>query len=112
MLQDTTVYHGGKFDVSKIVGDKVKFKGFTSASFQMNVAEDSPSRMFTDRGKFYVYKILLPKGSKGLCANDKSHGGSLTMVTGEQELLLDKGFEGSVVDIDYKNHIVTVLKTN
>ena len=58
---------------------------------------------------FYTYKILLPKGHKGICANGQ--GGKFTMasVKNEQELLLNHGTEGTIVNIDYKNHEVTIL---
>ena len=111
LVENTTVFHGGYFDVTKTVGDKVKFKGFTSTSYQRNIAEWMKFlyKPYPDE-LFYTYKILLPQGHKGLCANG-SIGKTLTFarVPREQELLLDKGFEGTVLNIDYSTHTVTLL---
>ena len=98
------LYHGGKFDVNKVVGDHVKFKGYTSTSFQKSAASDFAN--FDGLDVKYTYKILLPAGSKGVCANDKNH--DMTNFWHEHEYLLDKGLEGNIVDIDVKNHIVTL----
>lgn len=99
------VYHGGEFDVSKVVGDKLTFKGFTSASFQISAANDF-AETFEGTKVNYIYRILLPKGSKGVCANDRNT--KLTHYWYEHELLLDKGLSGDIVDIDVENHIVTL----
>ncbi len=111
LLQDTIVFHGGKFDVTKMVGDKVKFKGYVSTSFQQIVAQNSMNSSPDNKPLQYQYKILLPKGTKGLCANDRSQG-KLTNVTMEHEYLLDKGMEFDIVDIDYGNQIVTVVASD
>ena len=100
------VYHGGQFDVSKVVGDKVKFKGYTSASFQKYTADDFAENTYFDGKVSYTYRILLPTGTKGLCANNKEY--ALTKYWSEHELLLNKGLEGDIVDIDVENHIVTL----
>lgn len=101
------VFHGGYFDVGKIVGDKIKFKGYISTSFQQSIAERFGSETF-DKESHYNFKILLPKGSKGLCANDTSHGGRLTTYKDEHEFLLDKAQTFEIVDIDYDNQVVTI----
>lgn len=108
LVQPMIVFHGGRFDVTKIQGDKIKFKGYTSTSFQQDVADTFKDDSFTNvpKGLRYTYKILLPKGQKGYCANDNKY--QLTDYKREHELLLDKGFEAQIVDIDYKNHIVTI----
>ncbi len=110
LTEGTVLFHGGFFDVTKVVGDKIKFKGYTSASFQENVG-----KTFTKSGTYssnfsesYTYKILAPKGTKGLCANDTQYG-KLADFSFEQEFLLDKNFIGTIVNIDYDNKIVTIL---
>ena len=104
-----TVFHGGEFDVSKNVGDKVKFKGYTSSSFQENVAHSFSNYSTAPSELFYSYKILLPSSAKGICANGKDrYGAPLTTHPSEQELLLNKGLEATIVDIDYENHLVTI----
>lgn len=119
ITQQLTVWHGGLFDVTKNVGDNIKLKGYTSASFR----EDQAQMFKSDykRPLAYVYKILLPTGTKGLCGNAKHHDyvlsdgtegySRLSLHKQEHEFLLDKNFEGQILDIDYNNHIVTVLKT-
>ncbi len=107
LKQDTVLFHGGIFDPSKMVGDKIKFNGYLSCSFQESIAEnfhndDVPST------RNYTFRILAKEGTKGVCANDKSHGGSLTNYTEEHEFLLDKGLEFDIVDIDYDNQVVTI----
>lgn len=108
LLQDTTLYHGGMFDISKMIGDDIELKGYTSCSFQRNVAKLSIKEQDDIDELMYTYKILLPKGTKGICANDDSHG-KLSNYTFENEFLLDKGFKGKVVDIDYNTQEVTIL---
>lgn len=104
LKQDTIVFHGGHFDLQSVVGDEVNFKGFTSCSFQKDIAHN-----FTDDSGF-IYKIALPKGSHGLVANGKvNNHDHLTGHEEEHELLLDKGFKGKIADIDYKNHVVTII---
>ena len=99
------VYHSGNFDVSKLVGDHLKFKGYTSASFQKSGATDM-NTTFNGIDVNYTYRILLPTGSKGVCANDSNH--RMTNYWTEHEYLLDKGLEGDIVDIDVENHMVTI----
>lgn len=101
------VYHGGRFDVKKVVGDKVYFRGFTSCSFQKHIGES-----FGERG--WYYRICLPAGSKGLCGNGRvaDRKGDMRLLSShsdEHEFLLDKGFSGDIVDIDYENHMVTIM---
>ena len=104
--EDTIVYHGGHFNISSVVGDEITFKGFTSCSFQESIAKD-----FSDNSGF-IYKIALPKGSHGFCANAKVKPYDRLSEHGEEhELLLDKGFKGKIADIDYENHIVTIIPT-
>ena len=100
------VYHGGPFDPTKIPGDHIKLKGFTSCSFQKKQGESF--------GGIWCYKICLPTGSKGLCGNavatdSKGKTISLSSHTDEHELLLNKDFGCNILDVDYENHIVTVI---
>ena len=109
LVEDTVLYRNGRFDVSLIVGDRIKFKGYTSTSFQKHVAEDWDDTMEIDEnlGSInYVYKILAPKGTKGICANDKKY--ELTTYPEEHEYLLGKDLEATIVDVDSENHIVTI----
>ncbi len=107
LLQDTILFHGSKFDVTKTVGDDIKFNGYVSATFQEDIARDFDS---VSKKPFYVYKMLLPKGTKGICGNDRSNG-SLKTYTKEHEYLLDKGQKYKIVDIDYETHTVTLVPT-
>ncbi len=107
--QDTVVYRGAKFDVGKIVGDTINFKGYTSTSFDKSVADEYNRGGKWSDSVVYTYEILLPKGTKGFCPNDLSHGVDFTSFREEHEFLMDKGFKGQIVDIDYENQVVTVM---
>ena len=104
---DTIVYHGGHFDISQVVGDEVLFKGFTSCSYQKSIANNFSDDTSEEVG--FVYRIALPKGSQGLCANAKINSKELSSYRHENELLLDKGFKGRIAEIDYENHMVTIV---
>ncbi len=111
LVDNTILFHSGYFDVTKRRGDKVKFKGFTSASFQKQVADDFKMSYHSFPKQLnYTYKILAPKGTKGLCGN--ASGSGILNLSGhgrEHEFLLDKGLEAQITDIDYENKVVTVL---
>lgn len=111
LVDNTVVYHSGKFDVTKMVGDKVKFKGFTSASFQKAVADGFKFTYHSFPKELdYTYKMLLPKGTKGLCGNaDSGQFFNVSSHMSEHEFLLDKGLEAQIISIDYDNKVVTVL---
>lgn len=124
LVEDTILFHGGDFDVKKVVGDKVKFKGYVSSSYHRAVADSFSTLSSYDGVPQYVYKIALPKGTKGLCANAKfktengqyqweSENGNLYgEITGhkyEHEYILDKGSEFEIIDIDYETHTVTLV---
>lgn len=91
-----------------IAGDKIKFKGYTSTSFQENVAKEFHNYSSVSSELYYTYRILAPKGTKGICANDESHG-AMGSHPREQEYLLDKGSEATILDVDVENHIVTIV---
>ena len=103
---NTRLFHAGKFDPSKVVGDHIKFKGFTSASFSEDFIREAYNQYIYDTNgdAYYTYVILAPKGTKGIGANTVSM--DLTIHHLEHEYLLDKGFEGDIVDIDVDNHLV------
>lgn len=103
----TRLYHFGEFDVSLVGGDRVKFKGYTSTSFQKSVATDWGDT-YHSHGVEYTYELLCDTGTKGVCAND-NHQRNLTHHKEEHEYLLDKGVEGTILNVDVENHIVTVL---
>ena len=109
LKKDTVLFHAGKFDPSKVVGDHIKFKGFTSTSFSRGFAEDYVEGTVynnLDGSVEYIYAILAPTGTKGVSANTRPV--TLTEHHEEHEYLLDKGFEGDIVSIDVDNHIVYV----
>ncbi len=108
LVRNTMLFHGGQFDISKIVGDTITLKGYTSCSFQSNVADYSIKEQEGVDELMYTYKLLLPRGTKGICANDNSHG-KLSRFPFENEFLLDKGFTGKIVDINYENQTVTIV---
>ena len=102
------VYNGGHFNPSSVVGDNINFKGFLSCSYDKEVAEEFSNNEF-------VYQLLIPQGSHGFTANAEVTDTTnrnypvLTAYSDEHELLLDKNFKGRIADIDYENHIVTVI---
>lgn len=95
------VYRGGIFDVEKIVGDPIKFKGFTSTSLQKNVASTIGD---------WTYRIALNENTRAMMGNMEVDGNSISGYPIEHEILLDKGFEGRIADIDYENHLVTIIQ--
>ena len=104
--ENTIVYHGGgHFNPSSVVGDTINFKGFTSCSYERIVA-----KVFNPNSG-YIYKIALPSGTHGFCANAPVGDDELILTNhySEHELLLDKGFKGRIADIDYENHEVTII---
>lgn len=101
LTQDTVVWHGGRFDFTKWVGDTITMKGFTSTSYDIESANK-----FVDTNDKIIYKILLPKGTPCVSANGVVNGESLTNVSSEHELLLDKNFKAKIVNIT--DNIVTV----
>lgn len=94
------VYRGGIFDVEKIVGDHIKFKGFTSTSLQKNVANTVGD---------WTYRIALNENTRAMMGNMEVDGEAISGYPIEHEILLDKGFEGDIADIDYENHLVTII---
>ncbi len=110
LTQDTVLYRGDYFDVAKTVGDHIKFKGYLSTTYLQESTEKFYMEHDYPKECYYTYKLLLPKGTKGLCANDLSQGKFSTHFA-EHELLLNKGLEVDIVDIDYENQVVTVVAT-
>ncbi len=94
--QDTILYNGGRFDLSKNVGDSITFKGFTSTSFRKGLA-----KTYGEGG--CLYRILAPKGTKGICAN-AGHSGFKV----EHEYLLNKNTQGTITDISYEGSLPIV----
>lgn len=97
--QDTVLFYGGRFDIHLNAGDTVKFKGYTSFSFNKKSAEK-----FTGMG--FLYKCLTPAGAKGVCGNTDQLKNNHKI---EHEFLRGKGLEGKIVSIDYANREVYVL---
>lgn len=119
LVEPTVMFHGGYFDVHKIVGDTIKFKGYTSASYQESVASNYKNNKSNDLMGSCMYKILLPKGYKGLCGNaryftennDESKSNYLTVYQKEHEYLLPKNAEFKIVDIEqYSTGVISGSK--
>lgn len=105
---DARLYHVGTFDPSLMEGDKVSFKGFTSTSFSEEYAKDFNNEVYSPDGSVeYTYCILARKGTKGVSANTSPV--VLTEHHEEHEYLLDKGFSGTILNVDVENHMVYVL---
>ncbi len=104
LTQDTTLFYGGILDPSIIVGSDIKFKNYLSTTYQESVAVNyvkSKNHMIG-----CVYKLLLPKGYKGLCANAEYYTDSgeqkysrMTKYAKEHEYVLPKNSKFKVVDI-------------
>lgn len=105
LIQPMRLFHGTEdtniVNIHNRIGDKIKIKGYTSTSFNKKVADSYNSLGLT-------VQFLAPSHTKGVCANDTSHG-KLTQYSSEHEYLLGRGEEGTIVDIDYDNRLVTIL---
>lgn len=111
LLQPTVLYtgvgHSNIVNIHTRVGDKVNMKSFISASFQEGIAQRYGKELEGDNlPKLYV-KFLAPAKTKGICANDGRINDMEYFF--EHEYLLDRGQNGTVVDIDYNTGCVTVL---
>lgn len=97
LSQDTVLYHKGSFPVSKNIGDAFTFKGYMSTTFQKGWL----GKGTTDG---YIYKILAPKGTKGVCAND-----NMLSSFNENEYLLGRNTKIRILDVNVKNHEVLCI---
>ena len=99
LIQDTLMFHGGRFDISLNPGDHFNWNGYLSLSYN----EGSADR-FVSYG--FMYKCYVPMGTKGVAGNDKQLNNHMQT---EHEYLLDKGTGATVLNVDYENRIVEVL---
>lgn len=107
---DVVCYRGGSFDLTKMVGNKVKFKGYTSVSFQEGSAKTYMNTKNQSSGEFHIwnmweYKFLIRGENKGLIGNDDRFVNGID----EHEMVLPRNTEADILDIDYDKRVVTVL---
>lgn len=101
LLEDMVLFRGeNHFDVTQVPGDRIRLKGYTSMSFSKKVAEGFKG----DDG--YLVNYLMYKGTKGVCGNAEGVGNHHQ---DEHEYLKGRDLQGTIIDIDYDNHEVTVL---
>ena len=100
LLQDTVLYRGGKLDIHLREGDHSVFKTYTSTSFQEYTANE-----YRNTGDMLI-KIYAPKGTKGVCGNDKWNFKNGFM---EHEYTLPRNTGYTVLSIDYENNIAEIL---
>jgi len=100
LTQDTVFYRGGHWDIHLNPGDKGKWKGYTSLSYNESEADKF-------RGAGFKITCLVKGGVKGLALNDKSHDLSYNSI--EHEYLLPRNTEYTVVSVDYESRSAVVL---
>ena len=106
LVYPTVLYCGsGYFDVSKVVGDKISFDGYTSTSFSKHTGEHYKD-IYGEEG--FLYKFLAPKGTKGISFNSMPYD-NLNIYSWEHEYLLGRGTGGTIVGVDYGAREITVL---
>ena len=88
LIENTVLYNGGHYPNLK-VGDKINFKGYTSTSYDINVA-----RTFQNG---CIYKFLAPKDTP--CINMNGFFSDTEFET-EHECLLDKNLKGTIVGFE------------
>ncbi len=88
LTENTVLYNGGRRTDLKI-GDKINFKGFTSTSYDIDVASDFQNGC--------LYKFLAPKGTPCFSMNGLFSDSGFQV---EHECLLDKGLKGTIVGFD------------
>lgn len=80
------------------IGDTVNLKGFTGTTFQEAWIKSKLNP------ETYNFKILAPKGTKGICAS----GGSLSTYS-ETEYLLGHDMKIEILDVDTSTHEVLCI---
>lgn len=103
LLEPMVMFHGGRFDIHLNPGDKIKWDGYVSLSFNQRSAEGFDGNIFFGKA---LFKCYTPAQLKGVCGNDKRLG---NFHATEHEYLADRGIEGTILGIDYENNIVEVL---
>lgn len=104
LIQDTILYHGGElFDIHLKPGDHSKLKGYTSTSFQKFMGQHFQSAYDND----FLYVIHAPKGTKGICGNEKQF--EAYSFHDEHEYLLPRNAGFTVKDIDYENKVIEII---
>lgn len=103
LTKPTILYHAGRPDPTLLPGDKGKWKGYKSMSFQEQVMDKHAS---INKGYWNII-TLAPTGTKGICANDHRFTGISYL--DEHEYLLGRNTEYTVVDIDYGTETEIVI---
>ena len=89
MTENTILYNGGRVQSDLKIGDKIDFKGYTSTSYDIDVA--------TAFQNGCLYKFLAPKGTP--CVNMNGLF-SDTEFEVEHECLLNKNLKGTIVGFE------------
>ena len=101
LTQDTVLWSGREEEVFLDLepGSIAQWKNIISTSYKKSVGSNYQA---DDR---YLVKILAPKGTKGIAANDPRLAGLIR----EHEFTLPRNQKFMVLDIDHKKKHVTIL---
>ena len=102
LTQKTTLHRYEYFDKTLNVGDTGIFKGYTSTSYQYEVAE---SYKYSSKDNYYI-QILADENIKGFAKNDPRTIGDWDS---EHEFILGRNQGYKVVDVDHENKIAIIL---
>ena len=105
LVHDTVVYHAGLPDVTLVPGMHGVYKSYTSTAFQKQTCVRHRASHYGDDG--WITKILAPKGTKGICANDKRFEGY--SYWDEHEYLLGRNTGYTVLSMDYDTREMVVV---
>lgn len=100
---DTLLFRGGHYDIHTRVGETISFKGYTSTTFQSEVAKYYGGDSVEDR-KYsgdMLYLIHAHKGTKGIAGNDERFENGFL----EHEYVLPRNIPMKVLRIDYENMV-------
>lgn len=108
LIEDTILYRGGAYwNIHWNPGDHIKgFKGYQSTTFQESVAKEYNAEYKEQTGeRGMLLRIHTPKGTKGICGNDKNLNNSFI----EHEYVLPRNVGYTIVNIDYKKMIADIV---
>ena len=103
LAYDTLLFRGGHFDIHTRVGETISFKGYTSTTFQSDVAKYYGGDSVEDR-KYsgdMLYLIHAHEGTKGIAGNDERFENGFL----EHEYVLPRNIPMKVLRIDYENMV-------
>ena len=101
LYEDTILYRTGRFDVHARAGDHCVWKGYTSTTFQREMAEEYGG------GRFDVmFLIHAPTGTKGIVGND--HRNFKNGFT-EHEYALPRNTGYTILSFDPDNRICEIV---